>query len=260
MTTTLYTRGALAIGVFLLAVFALGAHAEERGSLDRPVSNTDERPLERPGIAPTQAERPAAPETRIAPEMVRPVVESRDRQAADRAAQMDMMRPMTDEAMEQRKMQLERERMLLQQRAEEARMRQAEAETLRAERISDAESRAFVQALQPLKRGVAILNAAIERMRTLIDRLDSRIEKLAEMGVDVGEAHAFMARALGELDAASETLRAIQARIDSASEAENPRAVIADVREALRGVHESIRGVQGHLRSAVERLKAQGGE
>lgn len=262
MTTTLVSlRTALLLGVCALGLVGAVAYAEER-ALNTSVSNVAE---ERPAPALQDRMMPQGygegnvrqetPQNRMVPQEVRPIVEARSQEAADRARDMEMRRLEAHQAAEARKADLEQNRLLLQQRAAEAEARRAQAMTTRDENVVAAQARALAQALTPVSRGVAILNAAIERMRILGDRIDSRIQKIEETGTQQEDARASLERARAELTAASQTLRAIEARIRAAGESENPREVLADIREALRAVHESLRGVQTHLRSAVEALQ-----
>lgn len=111
-----------------------------------------------------------------------------------------------------------------------------------------------------LLRYVHILEAAIGRMDTLADRIQSRADKMEDGGADVSEAEGFLATVHAELDAASADLLLIEAEAETdvvLNASSTPATVFEGVRSLLTSVREHLRNAHTALKNAVQSLRAQ---
>ncbi len=109
-----------------------------------------------------------------------------------------------------------------------------------------------------LKRFVSLLLAAIDRMERLIERIESRADKLDENGVDTTSARDELEKARDELAAAESDLATIRDYSVSILASRNMAAVsnaLSPVRETLRSAREHLRNAHEFIKSAVEKLK-----
>lgn len=109
------------------------------------------------------------------------------------------------------------------------------------------------------------MNAAIERIGNIADRIESRVEKLSERGVDESLALQFIEEARSELREASAIINnTTDAEMDTVIDSDRPRDAFASIKERIREAAGHIRSAHQALRSAVAALKeavreAQGG-
>jgi uncharacterized membrane protein YccC len=99
------------------------------------------------------------------------------------------------------------------------------------------------------------LDAATARMQNIIDRINSRIEKLSERGVDTTEAERHMTNAQDAVDAALVQLAGIDAVVNQAVTSEDPRGSWQDAKTEFLAIKETLRSAHESLRSAVAALK-----
>lgn len=128
-------------------------------------------------------------------------------------------------------------------------------EELRERGIDNASDRIIAN----LKRFIAVIEAGADRLTTIIERIESRMIKLEERGVDtsVAESH---------LDDAKESLRAvfvkigdIKGEVESAT-SDNAREVLQKIRELLRAAKDDLKSAGTSIREAVQALKDAAGE
>lgn len=100
------------------------------------------------------------------------------------------------------------------------------------------------------------LQAAVDRLKKLGDRIDTRLEKLEEKGVDVSKARALLADADLEIESAESDLLSIREAIKSVLDGDNPKDLFRDVRTLLKEAQSSVRGAHKALVEAIRAVKA----
>lgn len=100
------------------------------------------------------------------------------------------------------------------------------------------------------------MTAAIERLRNIIGRIQSRADKLEERGVATATAEGFLDDALGKLNEAETILTSLSVRVEDAATSDTPRDAFVSVRERFIAARDLIRDTHGLLRDAVTALKA----
>lgn len=98
------------------------------------------------------------------------------------------------------------------------------------------------------------LAAATDRMYNIIARLDSRIEKLDENGVDTKAAQEKLTAAKSELEKADEALTDLES-VSDAVRGDTPKEAFATVRAEFIAVRESLKLTHTYLRDTVALLK-----
>jgi hypothetical protein len=93
-------------------------------------------------------------------------------------------------------------------------------------------------------------------MQNIITRLESRIDKLSESGLDTTEASAALASAQTSVDAAVSALAQIDVTVQAAVTAENPRAAWVEVRAAFTSIRAQLRTAHNEIKASVQELKA----
>lgn len=135
----------------------------------------------------------------------------------------------------------------VQDRVEELRQKRDEIVHRMRERASERAERATERILERLGR-------ALEHFAELLTRVESRLEKFAERGVDTSEADEAVENArLAIADAEAATLDA-QASIEALVLADDPRAFFADMREIVREAVEEIRAAHRATVDAVRSM------
>ncbi len=96
-------------------------------------------------------------------------------------------------------------------------------------------------------RLVARLEAALNRERSLLGRINSRLDKLEAEGVDVSATATLSAAAEVKVTAASDALTLLKTKLTAIADAENSKTAAAEARTqsqatiaALRSAHEAI--------------------
>jgi Mg2+ and Co2+ transporter CorA len=130
----------------------------------------------------------------------------------------------------------------------------AEAEKKWKENRSDENSRVKAHAHWMTKRFAVV----IERLEILADRIEARIEKLNDEGVDTSVAVAFVADARAELANASEGFITLSADLDATIESGNwNREVFQELRTLAAEIKTDIKEAHQFLMNAVRSLKAE---
>ena len=99
------------------------------------------------------------------------------------------------------------------------------------------------------------MDAAAARIQNIITRLDSRIDKLAEAGLDVSEATAALGSAQISLNAAVNNLATIDVTVQAAISSEDPRSSWTEVRTAYQNIREQLRTSHTEIKASVQALK-----
>ena len=152
-------------------------------------------------------------------------------------------------------------------RAEELRQRREDLlEQARTRRASTAEATAERRAalserVQERIRNLAAnmsnrMEAAIGRLENIADRIDRRIDKIEDQGVDVSGAQEKLAQARSSLSDAETLLLDIDALVHAAASAETPRETWAGVRQVYLDTKTAILSAHQSLRATLEELKA----
>lgn len=193
---------------------------------------------------------------------------------ADVRAEMELKREEHDVRVEAR----------TEQRAEVEANREERRDELEANREARVEERAERQAERRanlserakdriegyIKRIVARMSAMAERLDNIANRLDARLEVIAETGVDTTDAEALLAEARSSIDAAEVAIRELTAAGDelvieigasvdadaSANAAANPRETLLEVKELAAAAREALKTAHTALVSAVEGIKS----
>lgn len=109
-----------------------------------------------------------------------------------------------------------------------------------------------------LVRFVHILEAGINRVETLADRIQARADKMEANGTDVTEAELFLAEARLELDLAAGDLAAIRAAAEAdatVGDETTPADVFKEVRDLLKSARKHIGEAHKALKDAVQSLR-----
>lgn len=96
--------------------------------------------------------------------------------------------------------------------------------------------------------------AAINRLENISGRLETRIEKLHDMGVDTEAAEAKLNEVEGSLETAGNLLEDIGS-VDEALTSDAPREAFMAMRDEFRAIHGLLRQAHADLRATVALLK-----
>lgn len=99
------------------------------------------------------------------------------------------------------------------------------------------------------------MDAAAARMQNIIDRLESRIDKLAASGLDTAEASAALASAQTSIDAAVGELASIDVTVASTISAESPRAAWAETKATYTAIRSQLRTAHNEMKASVQALR-----
>jgi uncharacterized protein (DUF2342 family) len=99
------------------------------------------------------------------------------------------------------------------------------------------------------------MEAAIERIQNIIDRLGSRFEKLEEMGVETTDAKAGLASAQISVDNASAEIATIDEDVAAAIGSEDARAAWPVVKEKFSNIRDHLKTAHSELRNSVAAVK-----
>jgi len=134
----------------------------------------------------------------------------------------------------------------MREKREEARDQQKDART-------DLKERLQLLIRTHLGSAVARLNAALRRFDDFTERIESRIEKLKERGVDTASAESLLLDAVTLTASARANVQALVSLIDSVTDTSDPQAVKAEMRAAIVKATESVKEVhQAMLKTARE--------
>lgn len=100
------------------------------------------------------------------------------------------------------------------------------------------------------------MSAAIERIGNIADRMESRIKKLEERGINVTGSLQFIDEARGELREASAIINSTtDAEVDTVIDSDKPRDAFISIKERIRKAAGHIRKAHQTLREAIAVLK-----
>ena len=99
------------------------------------------------------------------------------------------------------------------------------------------------------------MEAAIARIRQIINRMETRAESLSERGVDTYAAEAELRVASAHLDDAENSLSGIDSLVTDALSSESPREAWAPAREIFQSAKASIKASHQSLRNTIALLK-----
>ena len=99
------------------------------------------------------------------------------------------------------------------------------------------------------------MDAAVNRIQNVIDRLNSRINKLNELGIDTSIALDSLDKAQQEIDHAKTILTTIDDDVANFVGSEDPRANWQKLKLTFTEIRDSIKASYQSLRATVESLK-----
>lgn len=99
-------------------------------------------------------------------------------------------------------------------------------------------------------------NAAIERLEGIALRIETRIEKLNERGIDTSEAERELQEAYGAIAAAQSQVGAAAASLEEILVSDSPRDALNESKILFQSAKETIRDAHGALVESIALLKA----
>ncbi len=133
----------------------------------------------------------------------------------------------------------------------------------RGERVEDRrdamKSRLTERAAKMFRLVLARLNAAVDRLENIASRIDSRIEKLEDRGLDMAETKALQVTAKAKIAEAQVAVNAIVAPVLPVGASTTPQQVndaLKVTRDAAKKAEEAILAARMALRDVVKELKA----
>ncbi len=144
----------------------------------------------------------------------------------------------------------------IEERREERKETIASTTAERREKIAEA---AKERAKAYLAKIVRRLSAAVLRFEKLAERIEARIEKLEDMGVDMTKAKELLAKAEVEIAEADAAVLALKASIDITISADRPGEIFKEVKEKIRLAIEAIKEAHAALVATIREVKAAGG-
>lgn len=133
--------------------------------------------------------------------------------------------------------------------------RQVELQAQQAERRSALTDRAKERITNLAANVSNRMDAAAARMQDIINRLDSRIDKLEAAGLDTTQAAAALASAQTSVTAAISELSRIDVIVQNAVTAEDPRAAWASVKVTYGGIRAQLQTAHTEIKASVQALK-----
>lgn len=145
-----------------------------------------------------------------------------------------------------------------QERSEERREERAQVREVKQEGRQSALSQLMQNRIQNLVTNTTDrLTAALNRMESIITRLDSRIEKISNEGTDTTAAKEKLAEAEATLEHARDMLSDISP-IGEAVASEHPRDAYQEIRTELVAIREEIIKIHRLLQDIIPILKGMG--
>lgn len=148
------------------------------------------------------------------------------------------------------------------ERAETVESRQASSSLRQAARTEERAERQAALASFRQERVINLaanisnrMDAAVERLFDLVARLETRLQKLEQTGIDTSAAGSKLREASSTLAEAKTALSDIDALVYAATTSEQPRTKWQAVRERYTTVGSLIRTAHGELREAVALIK-----
>jgi len=99
------------------------------------------------------------------------------------------------------------------------------------------------------------LDVAVDRMQNITTRLQARIDKLTDAGLDTAPSTAILASANASLAVAEQNMATIDLEVNNAVNAENPTAAWQEVKSNYLETRDQLRTAQSEIRATIEALK-----
>lgn len=97
--------------------------------------------------------------------------------------------------------------------------------------------------------------AAISRLRTLADRIDSRLDKIEDAGKDVSEFRVLLDNAKITIETAEDSLDKAKEEFNALAKSENPQEYFKKVKEIVSGVAQKIKDAHKALIDVINLIK-----
>lgn len=123
---------------------------------------------------------------------------------------------------------------------------------------NDNRAKRVESARKELSKSIAQLNAALDRVQTLVDRTNSRILKASTEGVSVAVSKKYLADAKMKLDEAHAKIAIAKAAGDAALTATQPtknNAAMKKVEDFVKDASKTIQAAQNFTAKAISNLK-----
>jgi len=142
---------------------------------------------------------------------------------------------------------------------EERLQRREEVRTQVQERHTDARKRIQAHVKERItahvRRVILRLQAAIERLTRLANRIEQRLNALASEGENVADKMTLLASARAEIQQAQTSLNAVAAALMEVTAGEQPRQAFQQARESVRGVVTHLKNAHGMLVRVVTMIQ-----
>jgi len=152
------------------------------------------------------------------------------------------------------------------ERSEAIKLKKEETQINRAERKAVLQASAQTRITNLAANLSNRMDAAVNRIQNVIDRLTSRISKLNELGIDTSTAHDSLNKAQQEIDQARTILSTIDDEIANFIGSEDPRAnwqklklTFTEIRNSIKMSHQSLRTTVESLKEAIAKAKIDRG-
>jgi len=152
------------------------------------------------------------------------------------------------------------------ERSEAIRLKKEEIQTNRADRKAVLQASAQTRITNLSANLSNRMDAAVNRMQNVIDRLTSRINKLNELGIDTSTALDSLDKAQQEIDQAKTVLSTIDDDVANFVGSEDPRAnwqklklTFTEIRDSIKASHQSLRATVENLKKAIAKAKIDRG-
>ena len=152
------------------------------------------------------------------------------------------------------------------ERSEAIRLKKEEIQTNRADRKAVLQASAQTRITNLSANLSNRMDAAVNRMQNVIDRLTSRINKLNELGIDTSTALDSLDKAQQEIDQAKTILSTIDDDVANFVGSEDPRAnwqklklTFTEIRDSIKASHQSLRATVENLKKAIAKAEIDRG-
>jgi len=152
------------------------------------------------------------------------------------------------------------------ERSEAIRLKKEEIQTNRADRKAVLQASAQTRITNLSANLSNRMDAAVNRMQNVIDRLTSRINKLNELGIDTSTALDSLDKAQQEIDQAKTVLSTIDDDVANFVGSEDPRAnwqklklTFTEIRDSIKASHQSLRATVENLKKAIAKAEIDRG-
>lgn len=109
------------------------------------------------------------------------------------------------------------------------------------------------------KRMMKRFDAALERLKKIGERIQSRIDKAKANGKDVASAQTALDRAKASWQEAKSAVDDIKGKLESVLSADDPKAAFKDVQNLIEAARDKIKAAHAAMVDAITALKGIGG-